>query len=89
MLPSGSPVLLTDTVGFINKLPTSLIAAFRATLEEISESSLILHVVDVTHRNAPEQVTVVESILDDMGPARRSDGHGSEQVRPLAAGVAR
>ncbi len=66
-LPSGRPVLLTDTVGFIHKLPTMLIAAFRATLEEISESSLILHVVDVTHRNAPEQVTVVESILDDMG----------------------
>ncbi len=66
-LPSGHPVLLTDTVGFIHKLPTTLIAAFRATLEEISESSLVLHVVDVTHRNAPEQVTVVESILDDMG----------------------
>ncbi|MCY4652692.1 MAG: GTPase HflX [Dehalococcoidia bacterium] len=66
-LPSGHPVLLTDTVGFIHKLPTSLIAAFRATLEEISESTLVLHVVDVTHRNAPEQVTVVESILDDMG----------------------
>lgn len=66
-LPSGQPVLLTDTVGFIHKLPTSLIAAFRATLEEISESTLVLHVVDVTHRNAPEQVTVVESILDDMG----------------------
>ena len=66
-LPSGQPVLLTDTVGFIHKLPTTLIAAFRATLEEISESSLILHVVDVTHRNAPEQVTVVESILEDMG----------------------
>ena len=66
-LPSGQPVLLTDTVGFIHKLPTSLIAAFRATLEEISESTLVLHVADVTHRNAPEQVTVVESILDDMG----------------------
>ena len=65
-LPSGQPVLLTDTVGFIHKLPTTLIAAFRATLEEISDSSLILHVVDVTHRNAPEQVTVVESILQDM-----------------------
>ena len=65
-LPSGQPVLLTDTVGFIHKLPTTLIAAFRATLEEISESSLVLHVVDVTHRNAPEQVTVVESILQDM-----------------------
>ena len=68
-LPSGRPVLLTDTVGFIHKLPTTLIAAFRATLEEIAESSLVLHVVDVTHRNAPEQVTVVESILDDMGMA--------------------
>ena len=65
-LPSGQPVLLTDTVGFIHKLPTTLIAAFRATLEEIAESSLVLHVVDVTHRNAPEQVTVVESILEDM-----------------------
>ncbi len=65
-LPSGQPILLTDTVGFIHKLPTTLIAAFRATLEEISDSSLILHVVDVTHRNAPEQVTVVESILQDM-----------------------
>ena len=69
-LPSGQPVLLTDTVGFIHKLPTTLIAAFRATLEEISESSLVLHVVDVTHRNAPEQVTVVESILEDMGMDR-------------------
>ena len=66
-LPSGHHMLLTDTVGFIHKLPTSLIAAFRATLEEIAESSLVLHVVDVTHRNAPEQVTVVESILGDMG----------------------
>ncbi len=66
-LPSGRPALLTDTVGFIHKLPTALIASFRATLEEIEESSLILHVVDSTHRNAPEQVTVVESILDDLG----------------------
>jgi GTP-binding protein HflX len=66
-LPSGRPALLTDTVGFIHKLPTSLVAAFRATLEEIEESSLILHVVDSTHRNAPEQVSVVESILEDLG----------------------
>jgi GTP-binding protein HflX len=66
-LPSGRPALLTDTVGFIHKLPTSLVAAFRATLEEIEESSLIVHVVDSSHRNAPEQVSVVESILDDLG----------------------
>ena len=66
-LPSGRPALLTDTVGFIHKLPTSLVAAFRATLEEIEESTLIIHVVDSSHRNAPEQVSVVESILDDLG----------------------
>ena len=66
-LPSGRPVLLTDTVGFIHKLPAALVAAFRATLEEIGASTLVLHVADVTHRNAPEQVTVVESILDDIG----------------------
>ena len=66
-LPSGRPALLTDTVGFIHKLPTSLVAAFRATLEEIEESSLIVHVVDSSHKNAPEQVSVVESILDDLG----------------------
>ena len=66
-LPSGQPALLTDTVGFIHKLPTSLVAAFRATLEEIEESTLIIHVVDSSHRNAPEQVSVVESILDDLG----------------------
>lgn len=66
-LPSGRPALLTDTVGFIHKLPTSLVASFRATLEEIEESTLILHVVDSTHKNAPEHISVVESILDDLG----------------------
>ena len=66
-LPSGRSALLTDTVGFIHKLPPTLVAAFHATLEQISESSLILHVVDITHRNAAEQVSVVEGILDDLG----------------------
>lgn len=66
-LPSGRPALLTDTVGFIQKLPTTLVAAFRATLEEISEASLILHVVDITHRNAGEHVDVVEGVLKDLG----------------------
>ena len=66
-LPSGRPALITDTVGFIHKLPPTLVAAFHATLEQIAESSLILHVVDITHRNAAEQVSVVEEILDDLG----------------------
>jgi len=70
-LPSGRTVLLTDTVGFIQKLPTQLVAAFRATLEEISDSELLLHVVDVTHPNVREQVSTVEELLTDMGLGRR------------------
>jgi GTP-binding protein HflX len=66
-LPSGREVLLTDTVGFINNLPTQLIAAFRATLEEISEATVLLHVVDVTHPNAAEQVQTVNTTLEDLG----------------------
>ncbi|HEC23160.1 MAG TPA: GTPase HflX [Chloroflexi bacterium] len=64
-LPGGREVLFTDTVGFIQKLPHSLVAAFRATLEEIAEASLLLHVVDVSHPNAVEQAHVVESTLSD------------------------
>jgi GTP-binding protein HflX len=66
-LPSGRAVLFTDTVGFINNLPTLLIAAFRATLEEINEASILLHVVDVTHPNAAEQVQTVMSVLEELG----------------------
>jgi len=66
-LPSGREVLLTDTVGFINNLPTQLIAAFRATLEEISEATVLIHVVDVTHPNAAEQVQTVNTTLEELG----------------------
>ncbi len=66
-LPSGREALVTDTVGFIQKLPTDLVAAFRATLEEILEADLILHVVDASHPNASEQAAVVEEVLDDLG----------------------
>lgn len=66
ILPTGREVLLTDTVGFINNLPTQLIAAFRATLEEISEATMLVHVVDVTHPNAPEQVQTVDTTLEDL-----------------------
>ena len=65
-LPSGREVLLTDTVGFINNLPTQLIAAFRATLEEISEARVLVHVVDTTHPNAAEQVETVHRTLEDL-----------------------
>jgi GTP-binding protein HflX len=66
-LESGKEVLLTDTVGFIQKLPTQLVAAFRATLEEISEADLILHVADVTHPNVREQVRTVQQVLKEIG----------------------
>ena len=66
-LEGNLPLLLTDTVGFIQKLPPSLIAAFRATLEELNEADVILHVVDISHRNAPEQVQVVQHIIADLG----------------------
>ena len=65
-LPGGNAILLTDTVGFIQKLPTHLIAAFRATLEEITESDLLLHVVDATHPNAIQQWRSVIETLDDI-----------------------
>lgn len=66
-LPGGRAVLVTDTVGFIQKLPTALVAAFQATLEEISEADLLLHVVDITHPNAAEQVRAVEDTLVEIG----------------------
>jgi GTP-binding protein HflX len=66
VLPGGRPVLLTDTVGFINHLPTTLIAAFRATLEEISEATVLLHVVDISHPNAPEQAETVREVLAEL-----------------------
>lgn len=65
-LPSSKQVLLTDTVGFIQKLPTQLVAAFRATLEEITEASLLLHVVDVSHPNAAAQTQAVMQVLEDL-----------------------
>ncbi len=70
-LPSGGVALLTDTVGFIQKLPTQLVAAFRATLEELSEASVLLHVVDITHPNAAEQSRTVEETLAELGLAAK------------------
>ena len=62
-LPGGREVLLTDTVGFIQKLPTQIVAAFRATLEEIADADMLLHVVDATHPNAAAQIEAVEDTL--------------------------
>jgi len=65
--PSGRAVLMTDTVGFINNLPTTLVAAFRATLEEINEASVLVHVLDVTHPNVAEQAATVNDVLEELG----------------------
>jgi len=64
-LSNGRDVLFTDTVGFIQKLPTSLVAAFRATLEEINEADLLLHVADASHPNVIQHIEVVEATLRD------------------------
>lgn len=67
-LSTGREVLFTDTVGFIQKLPTSLVASFRATLEEIAEADLLLHVSDASHPNVMQHVKVVEDTLGkDLG----------------------
>jgi GTP-binding protein HflX len=60
-------LLLTDTVGFIKKLPHHLVASFRATLEEVVEADLLLHVVDASHTELDERLRIVEEVLDDLG----------------------
>ena len=65
-LPGNHTILLTDTVGFIRKLPPTLMNAFRATLEELTEADLMLHVIDINSHNADRQYSTVEDILKDM-----------------------
>lgn len=66
-LPTNQNVLLTDTVGFIRKLPHGLVEAFKATLEEVVEADLLLHVVDVSHPQAEEQIQSVDTVLREIG----------------------
>ncbi|MSQ40296.1 MAG: GTPase HflX [Dehalococcoidia bacterium] len=71
LLPDGQYALFTDTVGFIQKLPSRLVAAFRATLEELQSADLLLHVVDITHRHADHQTQEVNRVLEEMDLASR------------------
>ncbi len=66
-LPGGNPALFSDTVGFIQKLPTQLVAAFRATLEEINDADLLVHVIDISHPNALAQAEAVHQTLKEIG----------------------
>lgn len=72
-LPSGRSIILSDTVGFISDLPTDLVAAFRATLEEVAEADLILHVRDISHPDSAAQARDVETVLRDLGLAAQVD----------------
>ena len=99
-LPSGRRVILSDTVGFISDLPTQLVAAFRATLEEVIEADLVLHVRDIAHAETEAQAKDVEGVLRDLGvDTVAADGHILEvwnkidllapEVRADAEGAAR
>ncbi len=66
LLPNNQEALLTDTVGFIQKLPTKLVASFRATLEEVIDADMLLEVVDVSHENAIEQSETVSDVLGEL-----------------------
>src|SRR3954463_4632572 len=66
-LPHGGKAMLSDTVGFISNLPTQLVAAFRATLEEVLEADIILHVRDISHEDAEAQERDVDTVLRQLG----------------------
>jgi GTPase len=70
-LPTKQNVLLTDTVGFIKKLPHGLVEAFKATLEEVVQADLLLHVVDISHPQAQEQIDAVNTVLMEIGAAEK------------------
>jgi GTP-binding protein HflX len=70
-LPDNQRVLLSDTVGFLKKLPHHLVASFKATLEEVAEADLLLHVVDVCHPEAESQIDAVDEVLKELGALER------------------
>ncbi|MGR3495878.1 GTPase HflX [Citreimonas sp.] len=96
-LPTGTDIILSDTVGFISDLPTELVAAFRATLEEVLEADVIVHVRDISHPETDAQARDVDAILDNLGVSEatpqielwnkidRLDGPDLEAVRARAA----
>jgi GTP-binding protein HflX len=79
-LPHGVRIILSDTVGFISDLPTMLIAAFRATLEEVIEADVILHVRDVSHEDAEAQLHDVEKILNELGIDPRNQANDKRSL---------
>jgi GTP-binding protein HflX len=91
-LPTNQNVLLTDTVGFIKKLPHGLVEAFKATLEEVVQADLLLHIVDISHPQAEEQIDAVNTVLMEIGAAEKpvlmvfnkiDQGNGSDTLHRL------
>ena len=80
-LPTGDKVMIVDTVGFINKIPHSLIEAFKSTLEEVRSADLLLHLVDMASPLFEEQIRVVEEVLQEIGAGECSIDLGAEQDR--------
>ncbi len=70
-LPNHQPALVTDTVGFIRKLPHGLVESFKATLEEVAEADLLLHVIDAAHPQVEQQIEAVEMVLEEIGAAQK------------------
>ncbi len=82
-LPSGRKAILSDTVGFISDLPTQLVAAFRATLEEVTEADLIVHVRDVHHPDAEAQRADVHAVLEELGLAEQMQHNSIEALNKI------
>jgi GTPase len=83
-LGENSQVLLTDTVGFIRKLPHNLVASFRATLEEVNEADLLVHVIDASHQTWEEQRDVVDQVLIDLGAGEKPVLHVFSKIDQLS-----
>ncbi len=86
-LPTNQNVLLTDTVGFIKKLPHGLVEAFKATLEEVVQADLLLHVVDISHPQAQEQIEAVNTVLREIGAAEKPVLMVFNKIDRLAGGL--
>ena len=82
-LPSNQAVMISDTVGFINKLPHQLIASFKATLEEINQADLLLHIIDISNPEAERQIDSVNQVLEEIGAGNRPTIHVLNKIDVL------
>ena len=80
-LPNKQRVLLTDTVGFLRKLPHTLIESFKATLEEVSEADLLIHVVDLSHPRVDEQIEAVNTVMKELDAFGKANADRFQQDR--------